>query len=185
MISAVGLLLVVPLLGLTAGSPLFRAPASTSRDIGTFSRIGRPTELRRLHVPDVWNARSRREASLLDTENDGRPAVEVAFGSQSFFLEVDTGSANTWVVSSKGTCLGSCYFGTGVFEADSSTQPLPEQHFNATYEDGQWANGYVIEETLSFAGVAVLGQEVGIVTLVSQRNDPSSNPLFCLPSGLT
>ncbi|KAI1619594.1 aspartic peptidase domain-containing protein [Exophiala viscosa] len=186
MVSALALLLIVPLLGITAGSPLFHAPdLRPSRHIGTFSRIHSPTELRRLRVPDSGNNRRRRGASLLDIRNDGRPAVEVAFGSQSFFLEVDTGSANVWVASSTLTCdpVGSCYFGSGGFEADSSTQPLLEQHFNATYEYGQWANGYVIDESLSFAGITVQGQKVGIVTSGGDIGDGTTSGILGVAFG--
>ena len=114
------------------------------RDASSFPQSASVSTLKNINTSSPLPHLRHRQASLLEIKNDRRPAIEVTFGTESFYRGVDTGSANTWVASSSGTCepAGTCYFGS-TFEIDDSFTPIQGQHLNSSYEVGQWVNGYI------------------------------------------
>lgn len=116
-------------------------------------------------------------APLYSAELHQRLLTEISFGTQPFYVSIDTGSSNTWVVGTGYTCLdyntqqlesqGYCGLSTQqTYNFDSSFSLIPGENFNTTYADGTWGNGVVGNVPVTLAGVSVSSQEVGIVDKV-------------------
>lgn len=132
------------------------------------------------HLKRVPNSRLQaRQSSAPLYSQAQRLLTEISFGTQSFYVSIDTGSSNTWVVSTGYTCLNQntlepepqadCGLSTTqTYDFDTSFTLIPDENFNTTYEDGTWGNGVVGYESVTLAGVPVSSQEVGIVDKVRE-----------------
>lgn len=90
--------------------------------------------------------------------------VEVAFNKQKLILALDTGSADTWAVSSQSNCtnwLGSCYFGPA-YTGGFSGPLIEEEHLYIEYGDGEIVQGPLGYMDVSVAGIRVENQTVSL-----------------------
>jgi len=121
------------------------------------------------------------EANLLSLVLGEEFATNVSFGSQTFEAIVDTGSSDTWLVESGFTCVNitnnstipeaDCYFGSSGYTPDSSFVSIPDENFNITYGDGEYLNGILGYDTVTFAGIVVTNQEVALANLAAWEGD--------------
>ncbi|KAJ9661545.1 hypothetical protein H2198_001925 [Neophaeococcomyces mojaviensis] len=150
-------------------------------------------------IPGVSNPSSRslhcdrrRSASLANQTAplinlDASFAAPVKISDQSFYLVVDTGSADTWVPDVFFTCLygeigpwasptsqDECAFGT-YFDRDNSDlmfNVTPNSNFYASYADGSGAGGLLGQTSLKLASsLTVPNQQVGVATIASWKGD--------------
>jgi Eukaryotic aspartyl protease len=85
--------------------------------------------------------------------------MDIGIGDQTFLVHVDTGSSDTYVFAAN-------------FTASSTFAQIANQNFNVTYGDGSSAAGILGTDTVTLAGVAVPGQEIGIAQANVSKTDP-------------
>lgn len=130
------------------------------------------------------------QAVLLSLELGEEFATNVSFGSQTFEAIVDTGSSDTWLVESGFTCVNQtdnstlteadCYFGSSGYTPDSSFVRIPDENFNISYGDGEYLNGILGYDVVTFAGIAVSKQEVALANLAAWDGDGITSGLVGL-----
>lgn len=113
----------------------------------------------------------------------------VTFGTNTRTAIIDTGSSDTWLVETGFTCVdyttnftiaeSQCHFGAPV--APSSTfVSIPNTNFNISYADGEYLNGHVGTDTVTFGGITVPKQEVSLAYLAGWFGDTFSSGLVGL-----
>lgn len=110
-------------------------------------------------------------------------------GNQSFNVVIDTGSADTWLISTSFTCLDPstshtvaesvCAFGPSYTLSPTAIE-IPSENFNISYADGEFLNGALYTENVTFAGVSVSQQELAVVDYAAWRGDTLSSGLVGL-----
>ena len=102
-------------------------------------------------------------------------------------------SSDTWVPQKGFDCLtlegvptteDTCAFDTSGFDpSESSTfKPYPDTNFNITYGSGEFLTGNVGFDTVQIGGLAVKGQEIGLVTKAAWNGHGVSSGLMGLAS---
>jgi len=95
--------------------------------------------------------------------------TKLSFGNQSFDVLVDTGSSDTWLVSTGFTCFedrkvhpqADCRFGHP-YEIDGSFTEIPREILHSGYSGTQLATGIVGQVPVTLAGITV-SPHVGVV----------------------
>jgi Eukaryotic aspartyl protease len=115
--------------------------------------------------------------------------TEIKFGSETFKSVIDTGSADTWIVQHGFICLNPstkleisshrCKF-SKTYNLTKSWKPIPDQHYNISYMDGEFLNGKMGRETVTLGGIPVDEQEVGLVHWAAWNGDGYSSGLVGL-----
>ena len=139
-----------------------------------------------------WGNKSQEygQADLLSLELGEEFATNVSFGAQQFVAIVDTGSSDTWLVESGFTCVNitdnstlteaDCYFGSSGYTPDSTFVQIPDENFNITYGDGEYLNGIVGYDQVTFSGITVPKQEVALANLAAWEGDGVTSGLVGL-----
>jgi hypothetical protein len=116
--------------------------------------------------------------------------VPIQFGNQKFLSVLDTGSADTWMVGNDFQCIdlldrtrdqdaAVCRFGP-LYNVSSTFKQIPDQVFNIEYADGERLSGIMGRENVSFAGITVPSQTVGVVDYAAWMGDMQSSGLVGL-----
>jgi hypothetical protein len=102
---------------------------------------------------------------------------------------IDTGSSDTWLVNSQYTCVdpidssvlpeSNCGFGP-TYSMSSTAALISDRNFNISYADGERLNGDMITEDLTFGGITIQNQTMGLVTEAGWYGDGSSSGLVGL-----
>ncbi|KAJ4414927.1 hypothetical protein N0V82_007639 [Gnomoniopsis sp. IMI 355080] len=90
--------------------------------------------------------------------------VEVQFNKQKLSLALDTGSSDTWAVSSKANCTGyftSCFFGPS-YAGGFNEKPLVDEHLYIQYGDGEVVQGPIGFMDVTVGGIQVTNQTVAL-----------------------
>ena len=116
-------------------------------------------------------------------------ATEITFGDQTFEVIVDTGSSDTWVPQAGFHCIdlesgrnasrASCGFGPELYTPSSTFKRIPGQGLYLSYGDGEYAYGYMGNESVTLAGITV-NQEVGVVNRAAWNGDSVTSGLVGL-----
>lgn len=90
-------------------------------------------------------------------------------GGQTFQVVTDTGSSDTWLVSTNFTCVDpatyktmsqtECYFAE-YYTPSSTFNAIPDVNFNISYSDGEVVSGIFGYENLTLAGIQIPQQEM-------------------------
>lgn len=114
--------------------------------------------------------------------------ADIQFGDQPPFQAViDTGSSDTWVAHNDFQCVTpggkpttqeTCSFGP-LYNTSSTFTEIPEKEFNISYVDGEFLNGVLGWERVTFAG-ATFNQTVGLVDYACWYGDEISSGLIGL-----
>jgi hypothetical protein len=107
--------------------------------------------------------------------------VEVEFGNQSFLLQLDTGSSDTWVVQTGYECFNvtdnsqqlpqqACTYANATYDMSNTFEQIPNQTFGVQYGVGI-ATGIVGYEKVTLGGITIQRQEVGIVNKATNPGD--------------
>ena len=107
--------------------------------------------------------------------------VEVKFGNQSFLLELDTGSSDTWVVQTGYECFNAtddtqqlpqqaCTYANATYDISPTFEQIQNQTFGVQYGVGI-ATGIVGYEEVTLGGITIQRQEVGIVNKATNPGD--------------
>jgi hypothetical protein len=82
---------------------------------------------------------------------------------------VDTGSSNTWSISSGYTCLAgdSCHLGDPI-QVDDNFELIQESTFYTSYVDGSSGTGALFNTSVQIAGITVPEQTIGLVKSVGE-----------------
>jgi len=112
------------------------------------------------------------QADLISAELGQVFIANVSFGAQTFEAVIDTGSSDTWLVETGFTCVNhtdnstlteaDCYFSSSGYSPDSTFIPIPDENFNISYADGEYLNGFLGYDMVTFSGIAVQQQEVAL-----------------------
>jgi hypothetical protein len=110
-------------------------------------------------------------------------------GGQTFYVVIDTGSSDTWLVNNEYTCVNpknssvldepQCGFGP-TYSVTATAEQINNRNFNISYADGERLNGQMITEDLTFAGITVENQTMGLVTYAGWYGDGVSSGLVGL-----
>lgn len=90
--------------------------------------------------------------------------VEVKFNKQKLTLALDTGSSDTWAVSSKANCTGylaSCFFGPS-YAGGFNEASLLDEHLYIQYGDGEVVQGPIGFMDVTVGGIQVTNQTVAL-----------------------
>ncbi|KEQ68890.1 acid protease, partial [Aureobasidium namibiae CBS 147.97] len=115
--------------------------------------------------------------------------VPLNAGGETFYVVIDTGSSDTWLVNSEFTCVdpsdsevideAECAFGPS-YSVTATAEQIDNRNFNISYADGERLNGQMITEDLTFAGITVENQTMGLVTYAGWYGDGASSGLVGL-----
>jgi Eukaryotic aspartyl protease len=146
-----------------------------------------PLQHRRLSPPR--HGFSPAVTSLNSTEYGQIVDVEIDFGGQVFFVEVDLGSSDTWVLETGYECISpndnsilpqsACNYANSTYNLSESFSKISNETFGVFYGAGIVA-GQVGYETVTLAGVAIERQEVGIASSLTMTGDGVSSGLLGL-----
>ena len=108
------------------------------------------------------------QADLISADLGQVFITNVSFGSQVFEAVIDTGSSDTWLVEAGFTCVNQtsnitvteadCLFGSAGYKPDSTFTPIPDENFNVSYADGEYLNGIMGYDKVTFAGITIQKQ---------------------------
>ncbi|KAL9608140.1 MAG: hypothetical protein Q9167_007007 [Letrouitia subvulpina] len=115
--------------------------------------------------------------------------ADITIGSQVFSSVVDTGSSDTWVAKTGFKCADLdthknipedvCSFGS-TYTTSPSFKQIPNVNFNVTYQDGEFLTGVFGKESVTFAGISIEDQWIGIVGNAAWQGDGISSGLIGL-----
>jgi hypothetical protein len=110
-------------------------------------------------------------------------------GGETFYVVIDTGSSDTWLINNEYTCVdptdsavideSQCGFGP-TYSVSATAKQIDNRNFNISYADGERLNGQMITEDLTFAGITVENQTMGLVTYAGWYGDGVSSGLVGL-----
>lgn len=128
-------------------------------------------------------------AALLSAQYGTTLNADVTFGNQTFKLLVDTGSSDTYVVRDDFTCIdletnlqldqADCDHAPQGYNETSTYRLIPNKTFGVQYGDGI-ASGVMAYEDITFAGITVPGQAVGIVDHSTPMGDGTNSGVLGL-----
>lgn len=92
--------------------------------------------------------------------------VDVKFNNQRLTLALDTGSSDTWAVSSKANCTGymylsSCFFGPS-YAGGFDKKTVSDEHLYIKYGDGEVVQGPIGMMNVTVGGIRVINQTVAL-----------------------
>jgi hypothetical protein len=128
-------------------------------------------DLTRRSTPNL----SRRSASAnLKYNSQIDYLAQVTFGNQTFQLQIDTGSSDTWVNQDGYTCgnAPNCQFGPG-YKEPGTFQPIDGVYINVTYGDKTNVIGPLGHETVKVGGITIPNAPVSIGQYISTTTGDS------------
>lgn len=113
----------------------------------------------------------------------------ITVGDQDFHVVIDTGSSDTWLVGEELDCRSMtdnahisrsrCGFGPS-YRKSSTYQHVADEGFHVKYADGEFLKGGVGRENITFAGVSVVDQAMGVANQAAWMGDDKSSGLVGL-----
>ncbi|KAI4197567.1 MAG: hypothetical protein LQ346_002972 [Caloplaca aetnensis] len=177
-----------------------RLPSHLGRRGSAFGQTPHVIELTR---SSVTTPRSR-YAKSLQTADPGNETIGIAtlnkykdvsyltnltVGTQTLLVNVDTGSADTWLVETEYDCVSptglttlprsSCGLGPS-YTRTSTFEQIQGQNFKISYGDGEFVSGLMGEEAITLGGITVKDQHFGLVNTANWRGDKISSGLLGL-----
>ena len=145
--------------------------------LSTFTLAASASNIMLLHRRSQSNNAIQLTATELATVFD----VEVKFGNQSFLLQLDTGSSDTWVVQTGYECFNgtdsaqqlpqqACTYANTTYDISTTFEQIQNETFGVQYGVG-FATGIVGYEEVTLAGITIQRQEVGIVNKATNPGD--------------
>jgi hypothetical protein len=106
--------------------------------------------------------------------------TEVTLGNQTLSLLVDTGSSDIWVLGSNWVCINdtsnatlpqeACTYGSQTYTPSPTFHEIPDTYFGEELGAGRVSGLFGLED-VTFGGVKVTGQHIGIVNTSSNFGD--------------
>ncbi|TIA10591.1 acid protease [Aureobasidium pullulans] len=141
------------------------------------------------HVDGIYSRLRNGTADLLSVGAGSVFLAPLDAGGETFYVVIDTGSSDTWLINSAFTCVDptdsatipeeDCAFGP-TYSLTSTASQIDNRNFNISYADGERLNGRMITEDLTFAGITVENQTMGLVTEAGWYGDGASSGLLGL-----
>ncbi|CAF1245984.1 unnamed protein product [Didymodactylos carnosus] len=155
------------------------------------SRLSRPNYLKSMRQNNRVNGHMFAIVPLIEEEISAEFVAEITFGKQTFLAVVDTGSSDTWLAETGFACesdvtgdaepQSACLFGPTYNPNMSCTfTKLPDLHFYIEYGDGEYLFGFMGTEKVTFGGISVKNQEVGVVNIAAWDGDGVTSGLVGL-----
>jgi Eukaryotic aspartyl protease len=127
--------------------------------------------------------------SLVSTGLGQYVDVEIDFGGQSFLVEIDLGSSDTWMLGTGYECINptdnsvipqsDCNYANSTYQITPTFSQISNQSLGVFYGAGIVA-GQVGYETVTLAGLTIPKQEVGIASSLTLPGDGFSSGLLGL-----
>jgi len=141
------------------------------------------------HVDGIYSRLRNGTADLLSVGVGSVFLAPLDAGGQTFYVVIDTGSSDTWLINNEYTCVNprnssvidesNCGFGP-TYSVTATAEQIDNRNFNISYADGERLNGQMITEDLTFAGITVDNQTMGLVTYAGWYGDDVSSGLVGL-----
>jgi len=141
------------------------------------------------HVDGIYSRLRNGTADLLSVGAGSVFLAPLDAGGQTFYVVIDTGSSDTWLINNEYTCVNprnssvidesNCGFGP-TYSVTATAEQIDNRNFNISYADGERLNGQMITEDLTFAGITVENQTMGLVTYAGWYGDNVSSGLVGL-----
>jgi hypothetical protein len=131
-------------------------------------------------LPITRRATASNSIPITGTLRGSQYDVDVEIGNQTYTLQLDTGSADVWVLAPDFICLNmttqeaetqsSCNFGSSLWRRSPTFEPIFDEVFAVQYGSGNvvGAMGY---DTVSLGGVSVQHQRIGIANMTFSTGD--------------
>jgi len=165
--------------------PLGRANAKTNSLSAGYLQAIRSDN----HVDGIYSRLRNGTADLLSVGAGSVFLAPLDAGGQTFYVVIDTGSSDTWLINNEYTCVNprnssvidesNCGFGP-TYSVTATAEQIDNRNFNISYADGERLNGQMITEDLTFAGITVENQTMGLVTYAGWYGDNVSSGLVGL-----
>lgn len=114
-------------------------------------------------------------------------ATGLEFGSQSFQVQIDTGSSDTWLAGTGFQCINetsgaqqpesNCMFGP-TYTISSTFKRIQDEVFTSQYADDSSVSGIYGRDRVSVAGIPVQNQQFAVVDYVKSIGDGVSSGIF-------
>ncbi|KAF2668485.1 acid protease [Microthyrium microscopicum] len=127
-----------------------------------------------------------KNAEVIQNIRDTVYLTTMKFGPEEFKLVIDTGSADTWLVQTGFKCISmltrqsvasaTCRF-SRTYNNTKTFKAVANQHFNISYADGEFLNGEMGREDVTFGGITVPNQEFGLINYAAWNGDTISSGL--------
>ncbi|KAF1349900.1 aspartic peptidase domain-containing protein, partial [Delphinella strobiligena] len=127
--------------------------------------------------------------SLLGVEGGSVFLAPITIGGQAFNVVIDTGSSDTWLNAANLTCIdesskaiiptSDCKFGPSCTFSPIANL-IDTENFNISYADGEFLNGDMLYENMTFAGISISQQQMGLVNYAAWDGDGISSGLVGL-----
>ncbi|KAH0841095.1 hypothetical protein AYO21_06588 [Fonsecaea monophora] len=123
----------------------------------------------------------RQSEILIDPGYESHFLIEVSLGGQSVGLLVDTGSSDTWAVTTGFDCdpQFDCAFGDAI-TVNKAFELYTDAEFLINYVDGSYASGPLANTSVDIAGITVEEQTIGLATKVGIVGDGAMTGLIGL-----
>lgn len=142
------------------------------------------------HLPShTDNTSYKTNTSLLAVEGGSVFLAPIIIGGQAFNVVIDTGSSDTWLNAANLTCIdeysrtriptSDCKFGPS-YTLSPTANLISTENFNISYADGEFLNGDMLYENMTFAGISISQQHMGLVNYAAWNGDSISSGLVGL-----
>ena len=116
--------------------------------------------------------------------------TSIKIGSKTTQVVVDTGSSDLWAVGKGFQCIdtvtyaetsqGNCHFAQSLSYKSTDGSIVKNMNFNASYADGEYLIGKILQKDVTLAGIKVSGQQLGLVEVAAWNGDGKTSGLLGL-----
>ena len=145
----------------------------TSRTIPLYTNAGISPSAR--YIDLLSNQAPRVNKSTIQNYQDSSHFAPIQIGNQSFLALLDTGSADTWIISSDFKCTRSSGCNTLAGYKQTSSFVPTDLKMDVSYSTGERMMGVLGRETVTFCNITAPNATIGIAEKGSWEGDGSSS----------
>jgi hypothetical protein len=115
-------------------------------------------------APNGVHGSIRRQVANLNASSRISYQADVTFGTQTFPLQIDTGSSDTWVAAKGFHCHSDACVEGPQYKMPGTFDPIPDISLNSSYGDGTIVQGPLGIENVTVGGITIRNAFVSIAT---------------------